>query len=189
MQGKVVSYLAYALALLAIVYCEHFYREPLYAFSLDFIKIVQANTNPEKIQFMMLVSDFGIASVFGMLVIAFLFCTIERAFYYTCVVSLNLYLMSIGKMGFHEPRPYMVDDDIQVFGCSTEFGQPSGHAFGSSAIILVTMFDILAHYSTDVLGCCSRFLIQIGSIFLISLVGYSRLHNGDHTWDQVILGW
>ena len=93
---------------------------------------------------MMAVSDLAIVLIFATLILSYLFCSRQRAFYYTIAVSLNLFMMSIGKMAYHNPRPYMVDDDIQVYGCSTEFGHPSGHTFGSSALIMTMLLDILS---------------------------------------------
>ena len=113
------------------------------------------------------------------MVISYLFYDRPRAFYYTLAVCMNLYMMSIGKMGYHLPRPYMVKDEIQVFGCSKEFGHPSGHTFSSSAILLTIMWDVLSSESDD----RKKFLFKFVTIANILLIGFSRLHNGDHTLD------
>lgn len=112
MENKTVQVTFYLAALLLIVSMERLYRDRLYAVSLTYIKEIQAHTNHAMIDFMMLVSDIGILLLFGVMIGAYLFCSKSRAYYYTVGVSMNLYLMSIGKMGYHEPRPYMVDDDI-----------------------------------------------------------------------------
>eukprot|EP00347_Sterkiella_histriomuscorum_P000246 403376617 len=189
MESKTVQVLLYIGALLAIIAMERTYRDDLYAYSLVQIKKIQANTNPDMIEFMMLVSDFGVATLFIPLILTYLFSTKSRAYYYSVAVSINLYMMSIGKMGYHEPRPYMVDDDVQVYGCSKEFGQPSGHTFGSSTMILTVLFDVLKSYDHKQLNGCSRVLYSMLALSAILLIGFSRLHNGDHTIDQIILGW
>ena len=59
------------------------------------------------------------------------------------VAMINIFIMSIGKMGYHQPRPYMVDDDVEVHGCSKEFGHPSGHSLAAGAMITVVALDYI----------------------------------------------
>ena len=84
-------------------------------------------------------------------------------------------------MAYHSPRPYMVNDSVQVFGCSTEFGHPSGHSINSMTFCIGLLIDYLTSTNTD--GIIKKTLISIVAIGTPLLVGFSRLYNGDHTMD------
>lgn len=60
--------------------------------------------------------------------IAYAFKTSEHGLYYLSFVSAIWVVKNFGKLLYHDPRPYMVDDLIQAVGCEREFGNPSGHA-------------------------------------------------------------
>ena len=98
-----------------------------------------------------------------------------------------LFIMGVGKMAYHSPRPYMVSDDVQVFGCSTEYGHPSGHSLNSMAFCIGLLLDRIASHKED--SICLRVLQYIASIGFPLLVGFSRLYNGDHSMDQILYGW
>jgi membrane-associated phospholipid phosphatase len=61
--------------------------------------------------------------------------------YYLILICIFDYLMCIGKLAYHDPRPYMVNANIQVYDCSTEFGNPSGHAMASSSVFVAIFLD------------------------------------------------
>ncbi len=50
--------------------------------------------------------------------------------------------MNITKMAYHEPRPFMFSEKIEVYGCSAEYGNPSGHSIFAAAFNLFLYFDI-----------------------------------------------
>jgi membrane-associated phospholipid phosphatase len=54
-----------------------------------------------------------------------------------CVV-----LNNILKTGYHEARPFMVDDNIT--GCASGYGLPSGHSMSSMQICITALLDYLA---------------------------------------------
>lgn len=96
-----------------------------------------------------------------------------------------MFVMCLGKLAYHSPRPYMVSDEVQVFGCATEFGHPSGHSINSMTFCIALLLDFLASYpgSPYTLTACAA---AIGTPLL---VGFSRLYNGDHSMDQILYGW
>ena len=65
-----------------------------------------------------------------------------RAFYYLTFITVCGLVMNITKMGYHEPRPFMVSDSIKVYGCSAEYGNPSGHSLFAAAFNLFFFLDI-----------------------------------------------
>jgi len=59
-----------------------------------------------------LVSGLGLAVLYVQAALPYIILSRARGFYYVLNVSIILFLMSITKMAFHDPRPYMLDDDI-----------------------------------------------------------------------------
>lgn len=129
----------------------------------------------------------GVVIVYGTLVLMFLLTPKARSFYYICVYGISIYVMSIGKMAYHSPRPYMVDDDVNVYGCATEFGHPSGHSLNSMTFCVVLFADFLATFPNS--SNCAKASVGIAAIITPLLTGFSRLYNGDHTMDQILYGW
>jgi membrane-associated phospholipid phosphatase len=88
-------------------------------------------------------------------------------------------------MTYHYPRPYMVDSDIKVYGCSEEFGNPSGHSATASCFVLAVFIDIFfsERYYYRKVNKFYVLLALILVILLICLVGFSRLYNGVHSLD------
>jgi hypothetical protein len=44
------------------------------------------------------------------LVLSYLLAERSRAFYYKVLFSMIMFVMCIGKLAYHSPRPYMVSD-------------------------------------------------------------------------------
>ncbi|CDW75901.1 pap2 superfamily phosphatase [Stylonychia lemnae] len=161
------------------------YSPSMAVYSIELIKDIQSKSTTFSIYFFKIVSDFGISMVYIEAVLPFLFFSRIKGFYYVLNVSITLFIMSVSKMAFHAPRPYMLDDDIDVHDCSVEYGLPSGHAFGNSASILVFLLDNL----NSIGNLANKIIVCVGSAIFILLNGYSRLANGVHSLDQVLLGW
>jgi len=87
--------------------------------------------------------------------------------------SLNM----IMKLGFHTPRPYWVNPEVQALRTETSFGLPSGHSQNSAAL-----WGIFAAHNP-------RKWIHYLSIFVILMVGLSRIQVGVHYLHDVLLGW
>jgi membrane-associated phospholipid phosphatase len=89
-----------------------------------------------------LLSFFGEGSVYfiGFLLILNWYSK-GRAFFYLLFLSTMLTLQNVGKIGYHEPRPYMVWGDLTAIGCSHEYGQPSGHSLFSAGFAMFVFLD------------------------------------------------
>jgi membrane-associated phospholipid phosphatase len=174
--------------LVILIATEPFYHQPLFDASIPIIVELQKNATPDQIAFWKLVSDVGASYLtVGVLVLSYLFTERSRAFYYKSVFSMIMFVMCIGKLAYHSPRPYMVSDEVQVFGCSTEFGHPSGHSINSMTFCIALLLDYLATYPD---APQENKLIATAVAFITPLlVGYSRLFNGDHSMDQILYGW
>jgi len=110
-----------------------------------------------------------------------------RAYYYFFAAMFCDWIISLGKMGYHDPRPFMVAANITPFGCSGEFGNPSGHAQLTSAMLIMQALDYMN--SNVRASSASKALAIIGAVFGTLLVGFTRLYNGVHSMDQLVFGW
>lgn len=52
-----------------------------------------------------------------------------------------MYVMNITKMAYHEARPFMIDSYLTPYGCSAEYGNPSGHSLFASAFNFFMFLD------------------------------------------------
>ena len=73
----------------------------------------------------------------------------SKAFYYLTFFGEIMFVMSIGKMWYHSPRPYMVSDEVEVFGCATEYGHPSGHSLNAMTFSIGLLLDRIASSPKD----------------------------------------
>lgn len=133
----------------------------------------------------------GEVLMFGTCILVYGYGIRERAFYYILLITVETYVVSLTKIAYHYPRPYMISEEMKVYGCATEYGDPSGHTLSSSCIIVSVILDFWTEPIRDHnLNTFSQMrplwqrlvLAIVGSIALI-IVAFSRLYNGDHTLD------
>ncbi|TNV78051.1 hypothetical protein FGO68_gene11152 [Halteria grandinella] len=172
-----------------IRHAELFYRAPLYSYTHSFILTLQG---PEPIQTRLLTKALHLLSILGEGAIYFaVFLLIYnwysrgRAFYYLLFVSTLLTIQNVGKIGYHEPRPYMVFSDIQTVGCSYEYGQPSGHSLFSAGFAVFIFLDFFGGAKVSIAYVCGL----IGSCAFFLCMGFARIYQGVHSIDQVLYGW
>jgi membrane-associated phospholipid phosphatase len=87
--------------------------------------------------------------------------------------SLNSFL----KIAFHLPRPYWVDPKVIAYSSESSFGFPSGHSQMAASVWGVLGYSI------------KRPAAIISAIFLILMIGISRLYLGVHFFTDVLAGW
>jgi len=81
------------------------------------------------------------------------------------------------KLAFTGPRPFWIDARVQVLAAETTFGLPSGHAQNAVAL--------WGYLATRVRNGWFWLL----SLFLIFMIGLSRIYNGVHFPSDVLVGW
>jgi len=104
-------------------------------------------------------------------------------------LALNGYIMSILKLLYSDPRPYMSSPDIKLYECSVENGNPSGHSFLSAYFFLLflwlldkNVFNFLKEKNYK------KLIFLLFLFFWIFLVAFSRVFLGVHSLNQVLLG-
>ncbi len=93
------------------------------------------------------------------------------------MLTLSASLNDLLKLGFHSPRPFWVSSSIKAVEYEGSFGIPSGHAQISASI-----WGLLA-------GKLKQSWIWAVTVFLIFMIGISRLFLGVHFLRDVISGW
>jgi membrane-associated phospholipid phosphatase len=81
------------------------------------------------------------------------------------------------KMAFHWPRPYWVDPGIKALAPESSFGMPSGHAQDAASL-----WGLLA-------VTLRRRWVTAAAIFVILMIGLSRIYLGVHFAHDVLGGW
>jgi membrane-associated phospholipid phosphatase len=81
------------------------------------------------------------------------------------------------KTFFHGPRPYWVSTNVEGLATETSFGIPSGHAQNAVAV-----WGIMAAW-------IKKGWAWIAALFIIFLIGVSRLYLGVHFPHDVLVGW
>jgi membrane-associated phospholipid phosphatase len=187
----------FLMALLAIIGVEFAYRKPLFDASIRLQEELQGHlTNGGIIAFKGF-SEWGAGpAYFGFFLYVFLQEQRGRAFYYAIFLTFTLFVMNLTKMAYHEPRPYMYSEAIQVFGCSAEYGNPSGHSIFAAAFDIFLYLDVF-HAQEDRSSRGKRPVwwsyLQAASLFvavtLALCVGFARFYVGVHTINQILYGW
>jgi len=129
---------------------------------------------------------------------------------YIAYISMIIYHASLFQMMYADPRPFMRNSQIQVYECQLAFGKPSGHAMNGFIIIAAFLYLYVsplyniefakkANYSDSqndhriklLSRTCKIIVIVLWIIgmLLIAVTGISRIYLGDHSLDQVIIGW
>ncbi len=104
-----------------------------------------------------------------------------------------MYIMNLTKMAYHEPRPFMTTDKIKIYGCSSEYGNPSGHSIFAAAMDTFVFLDVFYAQEDKSLPrkalwkMCHWFWLFI-SISLTFLIAFARFYVGVHTLNQIVYG-
>jgi hypothetical protein len=67
-----------------------------------------------------------------------------RGFYHVLFISAALFVMSITKIAYGEPRMFWVEKDLIPNECTAEYGNPSGHtllAIGYPMFLWLDIFE------------------------------------------------
>lgn len=121
--------------------------------------------------------------------IMFNWFTRGRAFYYITFLSAVGFLMNVTKMAYHEPRPFMVDSRIKVYGCTAEYGNPSGHSLFASAGHFFIFLDICHSKGSCKFSKPLYAILLFLTVSLSFLIGFARFYVGVHTINQIVYGW
>ena len=93
------------------------------------------------------------------------------------ILLLNGVVNSVLKLAFFGPRPYWVNPQVKALVSETSFGVPSGHAQMAAGLWGMLASQVRRPWAWG------------AAIFLILVIGLSRLYLGVHFLHDVLLGW
>jgi hypothetical protein len=128
-----------------------FYRDPLYALTLEYVPEWQKQHTKEStmIQLTRAVTYLGEGYASAVIfTLYFVLTSRDKAFYILFVHSAATTINKNLKIIYRNPRPYMVSSELTAFGCSKSFGNPSGHS-SLSACLYTSIFLIMFHDHVD----------------------------------------
>ena len=104
--------LFFGLSLLLILVAKPIYRDDLFNYSLTLIPWLQSGANSTIILISEIVSVVGEGIVYLPFLYGLIFSSRSSSYFYLIVSLLIAYMVAIGKILYHEPRPYMVSTTI-----------------------------------------------------------------------------
>ena len=121
----------------------------------------------------------GILTLMSIAAATYLFVTRRKfyAYYLIAVITTGTLLSNLLKIGFDRPRPDLVPHDSITYMA----GFPSGHSF-MATVVYLTLGAILAEAEPKV-------ALKIYIIFVVILIGISRVYLGVHWPSDVLAGW
>ena len=116
---------------------------------------------------------------FYFIVMPMIYWSIDAALGIRISVTLlaSVYVNTLGKVLFAGPRPYWVSSHVRPLWAESSFGIPSGHAQHAMSIWGMTAVVVKKTWLT------------ILCVFLIFMIGFSRLVLGAHFPHDVVVGW
>ncbi len=175
---------ALLISVTAIFFINYLYRDSLYVLGVNLVLNLQENHSSIGqgfFQLVTMISEPGVVMV-GILGITLGETRRKHAFNVTVFLLLNIYLITLLKEFYLDPRPFWTHPSAQSLGfyCPGEFGNPSGHSWFATVIA----FLIFLKYFPRV-----RKVYAMASVSLvILLVAISRMYLGAHSLNQVVLG-
>lgn len=130
----------------------------------------------------------------GVLISSVTFQNGAHSFMLGMIMYLLLGLSMAQKMYIRDPRPLMMDSTIPMKDCNEmDFGNPSLHSFGITAMMFSSVYLYHRHYSAtlkwDYKKSVITGLIAYNlALILVYFVAFSRVLKGVHSYNQIING-
>jgi membrane-associated phospholipid phosphatase len=162
------------------------WRLSLFYNGLEFIKHIQKLFPSSTMIVIQNLVSILCTSWFKMLIIAIVAIALKRKIRVMVFVVFfisNVYLNSLSKLLFADPRPFWYTTNILQleWKCPGQFGNPSGHSRDAAIFYYILIYDILLRR-----GGLGYWWTAI--VFVWVSVPFSRLYLGAHSSNQVILG-
>jgi membrane-associated phospholipid phosphatase len=95
-----------------------------------------------------------------------------------CVAALGIEVLNaVLKLVFHRPRPELAYVHLDTYSF------PSGHAAGAAGIYAILLYLVARHR-----GTLFRLAFGVAFVFVVSLIGFSRLYLEAHYLSDVLAG-
>eukprot|EP00347_Sterkiella_histriomuscorum_P007008 403350595 len=187
--------LCYIFFFIIIWLLNYSYKKQLFEYSLDVIVNIIETRTEVSIWIWTLIADLGSGKLYGYLFIAILsWYGPVKGYNYRLVLTICALTMTTQKLIQHDPRPFMVDDRIEVMSCFHDYGNPSGHSVLAATF---STYLFLMHFHTERKQMISfrdkvkdwKYILGIlGIIGYTFIQSFNRLFLGVHAIDQILFG-
>lgn len=187
---KLIKYILISIYFIIVIGIEFAYRKPLFDHSVEAELRWQEKASKSTLDFFKCITHFGSVSIIvPMAFIVFFFFPLNKSYVFFSVLVTTIYFDNLLKIIYSNPRPFWINNKLKT-SCETGFGNPSGHAFTSSAIYLsfwncVTDFEF---FKKGKKGIATRIGLLLFFIGLIIAIVLSRLYLAVHSINQIIHG-
>ena len=180
------------IALAVIISTDFAYEDALYDYSVEtLIPNIQQRMPSEGAQkAWLLFTDASYYLVLPSIPIITLFIIIPqraRCIYYCFSYFLSITMMITLKAAHHGPRPFWhPGTEVQVFHCSAQYGNPSGHTSTSFSCLLLPWLDYCTNFNKadSVLAKpLAKIVLLILALTWGCLIAFSRMYLGVHSLD------
>ena len=154
----------------------------LYGWGIGVIRIIQRIANPALTVCMKAATSLGTEYVYMLAVLLIFWCVDEKkGFRLGLLIIISAWINLTLKSLFDQPRPFELEPALGLaYEPSRAF--PSGHAQVSLTFLIALAFHLAK-------GKKFQPLIWTAAVFLILLIGFTRLYLGVHFPTDVLGGW
>lgn len=184
---KICALLVY---LAIVIGVEFAYRQSLFDYSISFENNIQQKASKSTMDFYKIVTYFGSTEVLIPIGIVIFFCfSLNKSYTFISILILSVYYDNILKIIYGSPRPFWFDHNVHK-GCDGGFGNPSGHAFTSTASYLACWHIVTSFkwFKKNVYTYILRYFLLSVFLLLTCFIIVSRLYLGVHGVNQVLYG-
>lgn len=174
------------ICLLVFFIGDFLYREMIFEFTIPHLKILEGNRTIFLTKISAFVSQLG--DYFGfMFVIGSCYHVMGAQSAFIMQLSLQTAVCVYGllKSYKHEARPFFVAD-LTPTKCWVEYGSPSGHSICSTSLYFTMWYLLCQKFKPNAFW---YYTSLVATCLVLVAIAISRLYNGVHTYNQILLGW
>ena len=174
----------------------------MYRWGIEVIKVIQKIESPALTVLMKFITALG-TEVFYVPLILIIFWWIDekRGLRFGILIIVSAWINAFVKDILKQPRPYNLEPSVGL-AAESSYGAPSGHAQMSLTFWIYMAAWLVRSWAekkpepidTEQKGVSfsperKRFLIWAGAVFIILLIGFTRLYLGVHFPTDLFAGW
>ena len=172
----------------AIPYETSAFLSGIHSWGIDVIKVIQRIESPGLTAILKFVTALG-TEAFYIPVILFIFWWIDekRGLRFGILIIVSAWVNSVTKDLLKQPRPFNYEPSLGL-AFEPTYGAPSGHA-QMSLSFWIPMAAWLAGKWKEKNQIQKQLLVWAGAVFIVLLIGFTRLYLGVHFPTDLFAGW
>ena len=164
------------------------FLDEMYQWGIEVIRVIQRIENPALTTLLKIITALG-TEAFYVPAILLIFWWIDenRGLRFGILIIISAWINSFIKDLWKQPRPFNFDPSLGL-AFEPTYGAPSGHA-QMSLTFWIPMAAWLSSEWKRKNPVQKRYLIWTGAIFIVLLIGFTRLYLGVHFPTDLFSGW